>query len=128
MTTKTEGRHAAEFILSEANGNRSRENGTVAQGQTLVAGEVVMLSAGKLVTQDGALDTGGELVTASEGIILDNVDTSSDGTNADTPAAYIKRDAEVNGNLVTFPPETTDTGERAATVASLASLGIIVRD
>jgi hypothetical protein len=39
--TKTEGQHAGEFILSEANWNRSRDNVTVLSGQNLKAGAVV---------------------------------------------------------------------------------------
>lgn len=41
MTTFTEGTHAGEFIVSEANGNRSREKITVLSGQNLKAGAVV---------------------------------------------------------------------------------------
>lgn len=41
MTTKTEGQHAAEFIVSEAHGRLSREAITVLSGENLEAGEVV---------------------------------------------------------------------------------------
>jgi hypothetical protein len=41
MAALVEGQHAGEFILSEAPGNRSRENVTVLSGQDLEAGEVV---------------------------------------------------------------------------------------
>ena len=41
MTTLTEGQHAGEFIVSEANKTRSREAVTVLSGQTLVAGAVL---------------------------------------------------------------------------------------
>ena len=41
MTTKTEGQHAAEFIVSEAHGGLSREAITVLSGENLEAGEVV---------------------------------------------------------------------------------------
>lgn len=127
MTVFTEGRHTAEFILSEANGQRSRENGIVASGQNLAAGAVVMLSGGRLVAHDGTLDTGGDVVTPVAGILLAPVNASASGTNAHTPAAYIARDAEVNGNLLTYPTESTAGGEAAACNASLATLGIIVR-
>lgn len=127
MTVFIEGRHAAEFILSEANGQRSRENGTVASGQKLAAGEVVMLSSGKLVAHDGTLDSHGDVVTAAAGIMIYPVDASATGTNTNTPAAYLARDAEVNGELLTFPDESTAGGEEAAVKASLKTLGIIVR-
>jgi Bacteriophage lambda head decoration protein D len=41
MTTLTETLHAGAFIVSEANGNRSRAEITVALSQTLVAGQVI---------------------------------------------------------------------------------------
>jgi hypothetical protein len=41
MSTKTEGKHCAEFLVSEANGYRSREAVTVLSGQNLNAGAVL---------------------------------------------------------------------------------------
>lgn len=41
MTTISEGRHAGEFILSEANFHRSRENVTIAVSQTIKPGAVL---------------------------------------------------------------------------------------
>lgn len=41
MGTVTEGRHAGEFILSEANFHRSRENVTIAFSQTILPGTVL---------------------------------------------------------------------------------------
>lgn len=123
MTTFTEGRHAAEFILSEANGQRSRENGTVASGQDLVAGQVVQLSAGRLVAFTALDDTAGDLITPAVGIMIDACDASG----GDTAAAYLARDAEVNLNLLTYPEETTTGNEEEHTIESLAALGIIAR-
>ncbi len=120
----TEAYHAAAFILSEANGQRSRESGTVASGQTLKAGEAVMLSGANLVAHDGSLNTDGTVATDAVGIVIDAVDASS---AAVANVAYIARDAEVNDNLITYPTESTAGGEKAGVVASLKSLGIIVR-
>lgn len=41
MTTLTEGKHAEEFLVSEAPGHRSREAVTIASGANLVAGTVL---------------------------------------------------------------------------------------
>ncbi|WP_228770478.1 head decoration protein [Pseudomonas aeruginosa] len=42
MTIKTEGVHAGEFLLSEANGSRSRENIVITAGSgRLVAGTLI---------------------------------------------------------------------------------------
>jgi hypothetical protein len=121
MTVFTEGRHAAEFILSEANGQRSRENGTLVTGQNLVAGTVLMDNgAGKLTAFDASGGTGDDAV----GILIYNVDA----TDADEAVSYLARDAEVNLKLITYPAESTEGGEEAETVSSLAAIGIIARD
>lgn len=122
-TVLYEGPHAQEFILSEAAGNRSRENGTVAMGQVLKAGQIVMMSGGKLVAQTGTLASAGALATAPAGIVNYNVDA----TAADVKVSYMARECEVNGWCVTFPTETTAGGQKAASVASLARNQIIVR-
>lgn len=55
MTVLTEGQHAGEFLVSEANGDRSRDACTVLSGQTLKAGHVV----GVVVTGTGTATAGG---------------------------------------------------------------------
>lgn len=124
MTTFTEGRHAAEFVLSEAPGARSRENGTVVSGQDLAAGTVVMDNgAGKLTAYTaGAVTDGG--TDEAAGILL----YAADASDGDVEVSYIARDAEVNQKLITFPAESTAGGEEANTIASLKLLGIICRD
>jgi len=118
MVVKTEKRHTAEFILSEANGMRSRENGTVVTGQDLEAGTVVELTAlGKLTIFEGTTDSGVTPDPHAIGVILNAVDASA----ADVDVAYIARDAELNVNLVTF------NGGQQEMVDSLATRGIIVR-
>lgn len=128
MVVKTEARHTAEFILSEGNGSISRESGTVLKGQKLKAGEVVQKDgAGKLIAADGNLTSAGDVQTEVAGMVIEAVDASVTGTDADTAAAYIARVAEVNNNLLTYPTETTAGGEKAAVDASLAKLIIIAR-
>src|SRR5690348_803786 len=53
MAILTEGRHTGDFILSEANGIRSRENVTVLSGEDLTAGSIV----GKTTTGGAAQAT-----------------------------------------------------------------------
>jgi hypothetical protein len=120
MTTFTEAAHAAEFILSEANGHRSREEAEIATGQTLVAGQVVQFNTGKLTAFTADPDTNGDPLVAACGIAI------YAGTAGDK-IAYLARDAEVNLNLITYPDETTTGNEEADTIASLALLGIITR-
>jgi hypothetical protein len=128
MTTPlTEGKHRGEFIVSEAeaSGFRSRSTGTVLSGEVLVAGQIVEADgSGKLKALSGLLNTGLGLITEAAGIMYDNVDASAGDA---TGAVFIARDAEVNGAELTYPTESTAGGEAAATNASLALLGIIVR-
>ncbi|RWO90921.1 head decoration protein [Mesorhizobium sp.] len=122
MTALTEGRHAAEFILSEANGHRSRENGTLDTGD-LAAGTVLQVSGLKLIAFTGATATDGSLVVEAAGILI----AAADATDADVEVAYIARDAEVNLSLLTYPNVLTDNSDETNTIASLALLGIIAR-
>ncbi len=106
----TEGVHPCAFILSEANGARSRENGV--GGATLVAGDVVKVTANKLVSYNG---TG----TVAGIVLYDCV--------LDEEVSYLARHAEVNQKLITST-EVTDGTVDAAGIAGLALLGIICRD
>jgi hypothetical protein len=110
--SETELLHAGGFLLSEAPGYRSREKLYVASGQDLDAGELVMLSAGKLVAYDGA--------TASQvhGVLFAAVDASA----ADVMATFIARDAEVRLTDLTYP-----AGTQTLSVNELLELGIVCR-
>lgn len=119
----TEGKHAGEFIISEANGTRSRETITVKSGQSLVDGQAFQLNTGKAVAKDATVDTDGVFVTALVGFIIGNWDASATGTNADIPGVpYIARDAEVKASALTLP-----SGKEALAKSDAAELGIISR-
>ena len=73
MSVKTETRRAGDFILSEANGTLSRENGVIALG-TLVPGTVLgqITASGKYVeldpdATDGSEDAAGVLYGHASG-------------------------------------------------------------
>ena len=126
MATKTEPLHTGGFIISEANGFRSREVATVVSGQNLVVGEVVQLDVnGKLTAADGIPNSDDlALDTAVVGIMHAAVDASAaDVANA----VYIARDAEVNDADITYPDETSPGTEKEQTVASLLLVGIVTR-
>lgn len=122
MTTQTESFHAEEFLLSESNGNRSREEVTIASGAgVLVAGTVLgkITSGGKYEVYDQQASDGTE---AAAGILCRAIDA----TSADVAVAIIKRDAEVKADALTWTDGSpTDV---TAGVADLLALGIIVRD
>lgn len=110
MTALSEARHTAEFIISEGNGHYSRES--LAAGEAFPAGEVVKITTSKLVSYDGSGTVVGIAINAA----------AADGDLV----AYIARDAEVNGNLLTSTEQTDGTVDTAG-LAGLATLKIIVR-
>ena len=123
MTVLVETRHPGEFILSEANGQRSRETITIASGAGVIAAGTVLgkvTASGKYVASSVAASDGSEVPTA---INIYGADASS----ADATVSAIARDAEVNGKCLTWHADRDQPAERAAANAALANLGVIVR-
>ncbi len=120
-STYTEGKHKAEFLVSEANGSLSREVVNVASGQTLVAGAVLgkVTATSEYKAYDNSVTTG-EAVAAA--VVLDNVDASA----ATTPAVVIIRQAEVNKAELTYKT-TQSAADQTAALTDLASLGVVGR-
>ena len=99
MTVLVETRHPAEFILSEATGQRSRDTITIASV--------------------GASD--GSEVPAAINIY------GADASAADVQVSAILRDAEVNGKCLTYHADRDQAAEKTAANEALKSLGVIVR-
>ena len=123
MTVYTEGRHAAEFVLSEANGGRSRDNITIVSGAGVVKAGTVL----------GKITTGGKY-TPSPATGADGSQTGAainlyevDATSADVAVAAIVRDAEVNKNLLTYEGTVDQPAEKVTKNGELATVGIITR-
>ena len=120
MTVLTETRHRGEFLVSEANGHRSREVVTMVSGTVaLVAGSVLgkITASGKYNAYDSANVDGSEDAAA---ILFDDCDASG----GDVECLVILRDAEFNLGAVIW--SETDTDEPAGIIA-LALLGVIGR-
>lgn len=116
MAVLTEARHAGEFILSEANGMRSRDNVLLKQGNGL-------LPAGMLL----AIDTGKYVPAAAAATAVAVLIYPTDTTDADVKAAAIVRDAEVNGKVLSYAADVDTDPEKATKATQLAAVGIIVR-
>lgn len=115
MATMTEARRTGEFIISEANGTRSREKITiVAAAAALAAGTVLgkITASGKYTAYANGAADGSEVAA---GVLYAAVADSA----ADQPAVMICRDAEV--------AEIFLTGIDANGKTDLATLGVIVR-
>ncbi|TPW26026.1 head decoration protein [Pararhizobium mangrovi] len=109
-----EAKHNADFIVSEANGYRSRETGSIAGGDDGVRpGTIVSVSSGTYspVAVDGT----------AAGILYEGVPA---GETVDR--TFVVRDAEVSGADLVYPDGATDT-QKATLKAGLNSLGIAVR-
>jgi hypothetical protein len=115
MTILTQGARIAEFLLSEANGQRSREAGTLAiTAEALPAGQLLgkVTASGEYAPYAPAAADGTEAVAA---ILY----AAAPASAAAQPVAVVVRDAEVSGGKL--------TGNDAAATADLLALGIIVR-
>jgi hypothetical protein len=123
MTALVEARHPGEFILSEANGQRSREAITIASGAGIIAAGTVLgkvTAGGKyIVSAVGATD--GSQTPAAINIY------GTDASTADAEVSAIVRDAEVNGKCLTYHADRDEPAEKAAANTALATLGVIVR-
>ena len=121
MSVITEGAHTGGFMVSEANGRRSRDAITVAAGESLGAGAVLgrITSAGEYAAVNPEASDGSETAVA---VLYAAVDASA----AVAPGVAVARSAEVNGAELVWPSDI-EAGEQNAAVANLASVGVIVR-
>ncbi|WP_062111124.1 head decoration protein [Aureimonas sp. AU40] len=113
---------AGHYIVSEANGYRSREQGVVASGSGKIRAGTVMgrLTATKKLKPytPGASD-GSEKAIA---ILYEGCDA----TSADVRRTYTARDSEVQAGVLQWAAGVTDSQKTAALV-DLAALGIVGR-
>lgn len=115
MTIKTEGVHAGEVLLSEANGTRSREEITLAATDAVLpAGQLLgkVTASGNYAPYNNAATDGSEVAAA---VLYAPVGISASAQRS----VGIVRDAEVKRALLTG---LDTTGE-----ADLLALGIIAR-
>jgi hypothetical protein len=123
MTVLTEGRHPGEFLMTEANGQRSRDSITIASGAGIIAPGTVL---GKITASGNYLASAAGATDGSQTAVAIAL-YGCDATSGDVAIAAITRDAEVNGKILTWHPDRDQAAEKAAARADLASVGIIVR-
>jgi hypothetical protein len=126
MAEFTETYHAGAFILSEANGNRSRDNIIISSGCGVVlAGTVVgrHTVGGKWSPSPASFSTDSGGSEVGKGITIQQVDA----TSADVAVAAITRNAEVNKYLLTYHSSVLTTDGMEDKNDELATFGIIVR-
>ena len=125
MTTLTEGSRNWEFLVSENNGDFSREQFTLIAGQNCKAGTVLgkITASGKYTILAPAAGDGSQTPAAILG-------PNTDATLADKRTAGIVGSAgvsvETNGNLLVWPAGIT-APQKTAAIASLLAIGIKIR-
>lgn len=128
MQVQELGPGTACYLVSEANGTRSREVVTIAQGQNLLPGAVLgkVTATGKYVAVDPANGSGeGGTPDGSQtavAVLFAAVDT----TAAEKPGVVTARDAEVAAHALAWPAGTTEP-QKTAALAQLAAVGIVAR-
>lgn len=121
FVTLNEPHHSAEFILSEANGQRSRGNAYFADPTTIYVGMPVKMTAPPTATQPATY------VPAAVGADCNALCIYAGGTipGEGLRTAVIVRDAEVNAKLISWGAITAP--EQVIGLTTLAAAGIIGR-
>lgn len=124
MVTLTQGPRAAECILSEANGHRSRDSITIKSGAGVVPANTVV---GEITAEPGKYepspDTGATGTETATAVTLHDVDA----TSSDVDVAALTRDSEVIGAVLNFDPSVDSDVKKAAKAEELKAVNIIVR-
>lgn len=125
MAPVSEGKRFGEFLHSEAEFDRSRDEVTVTVPDGgMVAGTVlgIVTSSGKYVRHAAGASDGSEDEAA---ILMANIDNDT-GSDVDHTATVIARAAQVYEHALTYEAGA-DAAQIATSNAALAALGIIVR-
>ncbi len=123
MSVITQPNDLADLLRFEAENRYSRERVTLAAGHNLTLGTVIATdtATGKIAPLDPA-DTGS--LNQASGVLLNDCDA----TTADNPdALVVVRHAIVLRDALIWP-ETITAEQKAAAIAQLRDLGILVRD
>jgi hypothetical protein len=118
---QTETAHPTEFVLSEANGQRSRDNGYLADPTTLRPAQPLTKGAGPTTDRPTTYTIATTGANCNAIALYGGKSVPVDGLRV----AVLTRDAEVNGRLIDWG--TLSTAEQVAAVTALAAVGIVVR-
>ena len=115
MTTLVEGKHTGEYLVSESNGTRSREEVIVDQTGTAIVSGTVM---GK-VTVGGKYKPYSNIASDGTEVAAGILYTQLGAKTGDSDAVLHVRDCEVAGIAL--------TGSDSPAIVDLKALGVIVR-
>lgn len=126
LDKKVEGPRALAFLLSEGNGQISREVVIIASGAGVLEPGTLLgqITASKKYSgSPNALVVGKEGAETASAVLAYGVDA----TSADVEAVIIKRVAEVKTPMLIFDASVNDAAKRATKLAQLAAATIIAR-
>ncbi|MBB5414101.1 head decoration protein [Paraburkholderia atlantica] len=120
-TPLVESWHNGGFLVSQAPGHQSFEQGTLTGGAKVLAGTVLgtVTATGKYKTYDPSNTDGSQ---TPSGILF----ATKDATSADKPCTVVKRLAEVNASELIWAADVTGTALTTA-LAGLVAITIIPR-
>jgi hypothetical protein len=123
MDMKIEQARNLAFILTEANGLRSRETVTIASGEGVLEpgtllGEVTATE--KYVASPNAETVGKEGAETASAVLAYRVDA----TSADATAVIVSNDAEVKAPMLVYHASVDDEAKKTAKQTQLRSVGI----
>lgn len=119
---QNEGMYTGEFLISDGEGEISRDSVTIASGQgVLEAGTVLgkITASGKFAAYNNAGDNGTEVAVA---VLYSKVDA----TSADVRGVAVTRLAEVKKDLLSYAADQSDA-DKTASLVDLKSANIIAR-
>lgn len=108
--------NTAEFLLSEAPGERSRALFHLPSGQGYLRPGTMLTSAGEVATDNADI----------AGVLYGGVNTGDDAGGAPVKATVVDKDAEVHGEFLQWGEGDADA-IKAAFSEALAARGIVVR-
>jgi len=117
----TEGVHNTEFILSEANGHRSRDNAYLADPITIVAGTPLQKTAAATTDRPATYVVATTGANTQALALYSGKSVPVDGLRI----AVLARDAEVNLRLINWG--AMSEAEKVIGITTLATQGIICR-
>lgn len=119
---------AASYLVSEANGTRSRDVVTIAEGVHALPGTVLgkVTATGHYVPLDPANGSGeGQSPDGSQTAVA-VLFAEVDATLGEKPGVITARDAEVAAHALLWPAGITEQ-QKTAALAQLAQAGIVAR-
>lgn len=125
MTILTEGRHAAEFVLSEASGSRSRGKATIMAGAAVAAATVL----GMINANAGAVTVGNPVFTGTgNGTLTKAAPAHGPGVQEGTYSIQLIEEVADAGRFQVLRPDGTIDGVALVGVAYVGQVRFTIAD